>query len=207
MRSAVLFIALILSAPALAQFDAQHAPPDWMVQGYEAAIADPTSIRAAVERGAFWGLAEFVPSARADPVIDKLLPLLDDEDGYVRDAAAEALGQITPGERAGVVVDKLLPFLGDPASDMRYTAAEVLGRIATGERAFVVIDKLLPLLGDRVRRQVAVEALSRIATEEGAGVVIDKLLPLLGDKDRIMRAYSTASSRSPCDSGHASYGA
>ena len=39
-RNAVLFVALALSSPALAQFDAQHPPPEWMERGFEAAVAD-----------------------------------------------------------------------------------------------------------------------------------------------------------------------
>ena len=36
----LILIGMILSTPALAQFDAQHPPPDWMERGFEAAIND-----------------------------------------------------------------------------------------------------------------------------------------------------------------------
>jgi hypothetical protein len=45
----------------------------------------------------------------ADPVIDKLLPLLGDDD--VAPVAADALGTMTPPSRAAEVVEKLLPLL------------------------------------------------------------------------------------------------
>ena len=48
-------------------FNAHHPPPDWIVRGFEAAAADPTSIRGAMKTHALWGLAEFVPSQRAAP--------------------------------------------------------------------------------------------------------------------------------------------
>jgi hypothetical protein len=66
MRSVVLFIALILSAPALAQFDASHPPPDWMVRGFDAAAADPAATKGAITEDSIAGLAAF----RAGAVID-----------------------------------------------------------------------------------------------------------------------------------------
>jgi hypothetical protein len=146
LRSAVFFVALILSAPAPAQFDAQHPPPDWMERGFEAAIFDPASIQDAIKQDAFLNLSNFVPSDHARAVIDKLLPLLGDRDSDVREAAARALGQLAPGERAGPVIDKLLPLLGDKDSAVQEAAARALGQLAPGERAGPVIDKLLPLL-------------------------------------------------------------
>ena len=135
MRSAVLFIALILSPPALAQFDAPHPPPDWMERGFEAAIADPASIRGALESRGFWQLAEFVPSARAGAVIDKLLPFLGDEDPDLQRAAEQSLARIAARGRAAVVLDKLLPLLGDLERALRRPAAEALGQMAPAERA------------------------------------------------------------------------
>ena len=148
MRNAALFIALILAAPARAQFDAPHPPPDWMERGFEAAIADPSSIQGALGSSGFCELAEFVPSARAGAVIDKLLPFLGDEDRDLQRAAEESLARIAAGGQAAVVIDKLLPLLGDLRRDLRHAAAEALGQIAPGERAGMVIDRLLPLLGD-----------------------------------------------------------
>ncbi len=190
MRSTVLFAALILSARALAQSDAQHPPPDWMVRGFEAAVADPASIQGAIESDAFSGLAGFVPSGRAGAMIDKLLPLLGDPNINARGAAVNALRQIATSERASAVIDKLLPLLGNPNTNAGVAAANVLGQIATGERADAVIDKLLPLLGDQNSnaRSAAANALGQIATGERAGTVIDKLLPLLGDRDIYVRA-------------------
>ena len=57
-------------------------------------------------------LGQIAPGERAGPVIDKLLPLLDDQRATCGAAAAQALGQIATGERAGAVIDKLLPLLG-----------------------------------------------------------------------------------------------
>ena len=143
MRSAVLFVALFLSGPAVAEFDAQHPPPGWMARGFEAAIADPASLVGVIENTDLAGLAEFVPSDRAGAVVDKLTPLLGDSDSVVRSAAAQTLGQIPPGDRAGAVVDRLTPLLGDSASDVRFAAAQALGQIP-GDRAGAVVDKLTP---------------------------------------------------------------
>ena len=242
MRSAVLFVTVILSSPALAQvvgygpFNAHHPPPDWIVRGFEAAVADPTSIRGAMKTHALSGLAEFVPSQRAGAVIDKLLPLpwrpreqragrggaspRSDCDRRARgrrdrQAAAapwrpgrECAGRggasprsVATGERAGAVIDKLLPLLGDQNSDARVAAAQALGQVATGERAGAVIDKLLPLLGDQNSdvRTAAAQALGQLATGERAGAVIDKLLPLLGDPEQQRADRGGASPRSDCD--------
>jgi hypothetical protein len=173
-----------------------HPPPDWMERGFEATVADPASIRGAID--AFSDLAEFVPAERAGPVIDKLLPLLGNQYSHVRSAAAQALGRIATGERAGPVIDKLLPLLGDQNIYVRSAAAQALPRIATGERAGAVIDKLLPLLGnqDISVRSAAAQALGRIATGERAGAVIDKLLPILGGRDSyVWRAAAQALGR------------
>ena len=91
---------LILSAPALAQFD-DKPPPDWIVRGFEAAVVDRSSVKGAVTNDTFNVLVKFVPPGdRAGAVIDKLLPLLGDPHSDVRSAAAQALGQIpTPSIR------------------------------------------------------------------------------------------------------------
>ena len=117
MRSALLLVALLFCAPARAQFDASHPPPDWMLRGFEAAVADPAATKAVIADRIFIGLAGFVPADRAGTVIDNLTPLLGDPEQKVRAAAAEALGGIPPGDRAGPVMDKLTP-----CSEIRTTA-------------------------------------------------------------------------------------
>ncbi len=185
MRSAPLFVALILSAPAQAQFDVQSPPPNWMVRGFEAAIADPASFVFTIESRDLVGLTKLVPSERAGSVIAKLLPLLGAPDWRMQSAAARALGQIATGDRAGPVIDKLLPLLGATDWQVRAEAARALGQLAIGERAGPVIDKLLPLLFDTVNdvQGTAAQALGRLATGDRTGRVIDKLLPLLGSAE------------------------
>src|SRR5271166_6954143 len=104
MRSAVLFVALLLSVPALAEFDAQHPPPDWMVRGYEAAISDPAAAAATVEEHQypFADLARFVPGNKASDFVDKLLPVLGRQDRDARLGVAGTLGFVTPRDRATV---------------------------------------------------------------------------------------------------------
>ncbi len=186
MRSAVLLVTLFLSAPALAEFDAQNPPPDWMVRGYEAAISDPAAVAITVEEHyPFADLAKFVPASNAGDFVDKLLPLLGNQDSNARSAAAGALGQITPVDRTGIVATKLLPLLSDPDGYVRSAAAGALGQITPVDRAGIVADKLLPLLGDHdgYVRYAAAEALGRITAGDRAAVVAGKLLPLLGDQD------------------------
>jgi HEAT repeat protein len=183
MRSAVLFVALILPTAALAQFDAQHPPPDWMVIGFEAAVADPGSL-AAVERvRALAGLAQYLVPGDAGAAVERLMPLLVDSVSDVRSEAAQSLAKIATGDRAVVVVDKLLPFLGDSNPVARSAAAQALAKIAIGDRAVAAIDRLTPLLGDSNRnvRSAAAQALGQIPLGDRASVVVDKLLPLLGD--------------------------
>jgi HEAT repeat protein len=132
-------------------------PPDWIVRGFEAALADgrqDVGSAAVVNSGD--ELAENVPPGeRAGAAIDKLLPLLADSDRNLRSAAARALAAIPPGERAGAAIDKLLPLLAD-SHRMRSAAAQAL---AAGDRA-TVIDKLLPLLADN--EKAAARALAAI---------------------------------------------
>src|SRR5208282_2134940 len=187
MRSAVLLVALLLSAPALAEIDAQHPPPDWMVRGYEAAISDRAAVATTVE-APFVDLARFVPASKAGDFVDKLLPVLGDQDSDARFAAALALGQLSLGDRASAVVDKLLPLLGDPDQNVRTSAAQVLGQITPRDRANAVVDKLLPLLGNRDNNaHFAAQALGQITPEDRAAVVAGKLLPLLGDPEFFVR--------------------
>ncbi len=189
MRCGVLLIGVILSMPALAQFDTERRPPDWMERGFEAAINDLASTRGGIALDADLYLSKFVPSGRAGPVIDKLLPLLSDRDPAISAAAAQALGRIPIGERAGPVIDKLTPLLGDQNNVVKGAAVQALGQIATGGRAGPVIDKLLPLLGDQDPSIVyaAAQALGQIATGERGGPAIDKLLPLLDDPNSSIR--------------------
>jgi HEAT repeat protein len=186
----LILVGVILATPALAEFDAQHPPPDWMERGFEAAINDSAATRGGIEIDADLYLSTFVPPGRAGPVIDKLLPLLGDRDPSIRAAAVQALGRIPTGDRASTIIDRLLPFLSDSNSSIRGAAIQALGQIATGVRAGPVIDKLLPLLSDQDRTisAVAAQALGQIATGERAGPVIDKLLPLLGDPNSSIRA-------------------
>ena len=90
MRWVIAATGLVLSGPTLAQFE-DKPPPDWMVRGFEAAVADRSSVAGAVANDSFRALARFVsPGERAGAVIDKLIPLLGDQDGDVRNSAAEA---------------------------------------------------------------------------------------------------------------------
>ncbi len=173
MRWLLVAASLILSAPALAQFD-DKPPPDWMVRGFEAAVADRSSVKGAVTNNTLISFVKCVPPGdRAGAVIDKLLPLLGDRQWTVRSAAAQALGQIPPGDRAGAVIDKLLPLLGDPDSDVRSAAAQALGQIPPGDRAGAVIDKLLPLLGDPNSevRSAALRSISRLGPASSTSAI------------------------------------
>ena len=96
MRSALLLVALLFCAPARAQFDASDSAADWMLRGFEAAVADPAATKAVIADQIFIGLAGFVPADRAGTVIDNLTPLLGDPEQKVRAAAAEALAGSRP---------------------------------------------------------------------------------------------------------------
>ncbi len=193
MRSAALLVALVFCVPAWAQFDTSHPPPDWMVRGFEAAVADTAATKSAITDESFSGLAPFLPADRAGPLTDKLTTLLGDPDSDVRSAAAQALGNIPLGDRAGAVIDKLMPLLGDLDFDVRSAAAQALGKIATGDRAGAVIDKLMPLLGDPEGnvRSSAAQALGNLPPGKRASAVIDKLTRLLGDPEADVR-YAAA---------------
>jgi HEAT repeat protein len=133
-----------------------------------------------VQAAAAQALAAIPSGARANQVIDKLLPLLGPSNTAVQSAAAQALAAIPSGDRANQVIDKLLPLLGSSNGDVQAAAAQALAAIGRGGRADEVIGKLLPLLessnGDV---QAAAQALAAIPSGARANQVIDKLLPLL----------------------------
>ncbi len=138
------------------------------------------------------------------PESSKVLSSFQDQDPFLRQSAAEALGQLgdaravaplllllkdtasdvrrSAAEALGQLgdaraVDPILPLLRDPASEVRRRAIEALGRLE-GSRA---VDPILPLLKDpasEVRRR-AIEALGQL----GDARVVDPILPLLKDPD------------------------
>lgn len=107
-----LIIVAFLLVPAHALCESQSdRPPEWMVNGLDAAVRDPYPgmVRAMLACCLNEDLLRRVPAGdRASIILDKLLPLLADSNPDVRGAAASALGQIPLGDRAGAVLDKLL---------------------------------------------------------------------------------------------------
>jgi HEAT repeat protein len=63
------------------------------------------------------------------PAVDRLLPLVGDEDGHVRSSVAQALGLI--GDRRAVV--PLFSLLRDPYPDVRQSAVDSLGKLAKAD--------------------------------------------------------------------------
>src|SRR5262249_50258336 len=139
---------LLFSTGALAQ-TTSGPPPDWMVRGFEAALADSRGdvrVAALINAGDLAG--GIPPGPRARAAIDNGPPLLAYSGPPVRRAASQVLAIIPPGERAGILVDNLLPLLADSARPVRGSAALALGVVPLGEHAGTVIDKLLPFLMD-----------------------------------------------------------
>jgi hypothetical protein len=122
-------------------------------------------------------------------VIAALLERLSDAEGYVRSAAASALGAL--GERAAreEVIAALLERLSDAEGYVRYEAASALG--ALGERAAreEVIAALLERLSDAVGsvRYVAARALGSLASKgqpQSKPAFIKLVLPYARNKRR-----------------------
>jgi HEAT repeat protein len=185
----------MFSGSALAQFDDKYPPPDWMVRGFEAAVADPASVTAIESNDTFSGLAQYVFPSDATVLVDKLLPLLGDSNSDLRLAAAKVLGQLVPSDHAGAVVDKLGPLLVDSEQYVRSAAAHALGQVKPGDRVDALVDKLLPLLGasDSVVRAGAAKALGQVTPGDRAGMMVNKLLPLLDDSASDVRSAAAES--------------
>ena len=80
------------------------------VGAFEAAIADPKAKGGAIQLGFSNWILRAIPADQRLDVVDKLLPLLSEDNE--RQAAAEALAIIPLGDRANQVIDKLLSLLG-----------------------------------------------------------------------------------------------
>ncbi|MFC6739818.1 HEAT repeat domain-containing protein [Methylobacterium tardum] len=161
-------------------------PPDWLVRGYEAAIADPRNDVVTAAVMLFGSLPKAVPlGTRANVAADKLLPLLSDGDSDVRKATANALARLPPGAHTDAVVDKLLLLFADGDGGVREAAVDALINIGKQARADAIVSKLLPLLADRdhrARKSAADVLVFLHPTEEGTDAVVEKLLPLLADR-------------------------
>jgi|GEM_PF-2762784 len=165
--------------------------PDWMVRGFEAALADksPGVAEAAVLR---WGrLAKHIPPGpRADAATDRLLPLLESSNFDAVQAAATALSALPPGNRTGAILDGMLAVI-EKAGDSGSAVAAALGAVPMRDKVDTVIERLLALLrkDGSAQQMVAIEALGALPLPPGAraDAVIDELLPLLGSKPTLLR--------------------
>ena len=123
------------------------------------------------------------PEVQIFALTESLLPLTEDPRGYVRAAAADALGEL--GLASGLAM--LVHLLSDSDDEVRASAAVALGKLGSDK----AIGALLMLLGDenssRVRRS-AIEALGSI----GGSDAIRALTVELGNPDAMIRAAAAA---------------
>jgi hypothetical protein len=59
-------------------------PPDWMIHGFEAALADPRAAGGAVQLAYSDWLLKAIPAERRPASTDKLLPLLESPNKFVQ---------------------------------------------------------------------------------------------------------------------------
>jgi HEAT repeat protein len=119
-----------------------------------------------------------------EPAVEPLIAALGDEDRNVRSAAAKALGRLGNAR----AVEPLIAALGDEARDVRSAAAGALGRF--GEPA---VEPLITALGDEdpLVRNVAAEALGRL----GNARAVEPLIATLGDEDPLVRSAAARALR------------
>lgn len=115
---------------------------------------------------------------------EALLEALEDPNGFVRSAAAEALGHIA-SEPSPEVIEALLSAIDDSNDYVCAAAINSLGLLRSSE----VTDQLLPCLEDRnpLVVQAAILALARIAPPDIAG----KLVPFLGSEQYVIHLAAT----------------
>lgn len=115
-------------------------------------------------------------SLKTEAVIPHLVPLLQDEDLYVREVTIRALGSL----QSEAVISYLVPLLKDEYARVRMEAAEALGEL----KAEAAIPYLLPLLEEDEDRPVRLKvalALGKLKSE----VAIPYIISLLGETDKL----------------------
>ena len=126
--------------------------------------------------------------AKADPsAMQSLVDCLEDESGYMRDQAENAL------VRLGAPADPILPLLSHGLWYTRVSAARTLGRL----RARVGVERLVELLAD-TNHSAALEgarALARIAQDGGAVAIARSLYRKAEPERTAARAHLRAVDR------------
>jgi HEAT repeat protein len=198
-----------LSPPHVMAQRRNTPPPEWMVRGLEAALADgqkgvASSAFAIAGASTMDALIKNGPPERADALLDKLLLILaEPEPPYStsmptlangsdssgpREAANAVISlvAIVPEDRTGIVIDKLLPLIGRDEAWVKTSVDRALVALAEHDRRGNVMNKLLAFMTENsghVRRSAA-EILAAVARADGA---MDRLLPFLADSDPIVR--------------------
>jgi HEAT repeat protein len=113
------------------------------------------------------------------PAVEPLIKALEDEDVFIRRAAAEALGNFSDTR----VVESLIKVLGDDDEYVRSSATEALGKL--GEPAVGPLIKVLKNEEGHVRKS-ATEALGEIGDTRAVG----PLIKTLGDDESYVRWYA-----------------
>lgn len=119
--------------------------------------------------------------------VDLIIPLLKDEDKWVRAGAARVLGRIGPD--AGSAVDALIGLLDDEEYRVSEAAAYALGKI--GPEAKAAIPKLIEMLGsnDHITRSDAIEPLGMFGPD--AREAVPMLIEMLGDEENYSPGFYT----------------
>jgi hypothetical protein len=163
-------------------------PPAWMVRGYEAALADPQTIRAVVQlRYSTWLSSAIPPGPSADEALDKLLSLIEIESepspGIVADAF-EAVANLPLGARSEIIVERAIAHL-KMADASASSAARALAKIPVRTHIEEAVNTLIPLLKSNVatEKEAAAEALTKlIPLAPNPKEAVGRLIPILSSE-------------------------
>ncbi len=121
--------------------------------------------------------------------LDILLGLMVDEDYYVRDSAAEALGNLGEAAATPNVLDMLLRLLIDQDRAVSHSATKALSKLGKVVAMPKVADELLKLFSDEDKRMRlhGADIVYELGEVFVTPKVVDMLLRLLSDEDQYVR--------------------
>ena len=117
-----------------------------------------------------------------DPIIEKLVLLLDDKQGWVRRSAINILSDIDELKASQIPYDKLLKSVSDDDSKVREASARLLKIYS--KQIDRVFDKIISLLEDESEdvRKNMINVMVEIIQDIGLETVLSKLLQNLSDE-------------------------
>ncbi len=126
-----------------------------------------------------------------DEIVEGVGKGLASSEGYVRSAAASALGALGEKAASAAVIDRLVELLADSERSVRDAAASALGALGEKAASGAVIDKLVGLFADDSEWDVpdaAAYALGAMGEKAASAAVIDRWVELLAASEWSVRS-------------------